>query len=268
VRALWIVSDEWLASAPDRALAERALERCELVIVSEMFATETARRAHVVFPVASFAEKEGTVVNCERRVQRTVRALSPRRGTRADWEIFSAVARSLGASWSYRTSDDVLREIARLVPGFLGLGAAALIPSGARWSRPTPLASSGRAPAASASLAATAPSPDALTLIAGGTLFLQGSLSRRSATLLELAGPSRAFIHPDEARRLSVNAGERIVLNGADDAVELPVALDDAVPPGSVFVPHSQAQLNRLGAPAGAAWRVRVTRPAAQTVGA
>ena len=267
VRALWIVSDEWLASAPDRALAERAIERCELVIVNEMFPTETARRAHVVFPVSSFAEKEGTVVNCERRLQRSVRALSPRRGTRPDWEVFAAVARGLGASWSYRTPDDVLREIARLVPGFQGMNAATLIPSGACWSRPTPLAPGGRptlptAPAAGAT--------DGLSLLSGGTLFLQGSLSRRSATLLKLAGTSRAFLHPDEAKRLSVRAGDRVELAGASGSLELPVAIDDAVPPGSVFVPYAQAQagLNRLGAPSASGWRVRVSRAAAQTVGA
>ncbi|MGH7741558.1 MAG: NADH-quinone oxidoreductase subunit NuoG [Candidatus Eiseniibacteriota bacterium] len=267
VRALWIVSDEWLSSAPDRALAERAIERCDLVVVNEMFATETARRAHVVFPVSSFAEKEGTVVNCERRLQRSVRALSPRRGARADWEVFAAVACGLGAAWSYRTPDDVLREIARLVPGYQGVNAATMIPAGARWQRESPLGCSGRAPASA--LPANG-SGEGLSLLAGGTLFLQGSLSRRSATLLELAGTSRAFLHPDEARRLSVRAGERIAISGSAGSVELPVAIDDAVPPGSVFVPYAQAQvqLNRLGAANGAGARVRVTRAAAQTVGA
>ena len=47
----------------------------------------------MVFPVCSFAEKEGVVVNCERRLQKTVRALPPRKGTRPDWEVFQAVAR-------------------------------------------------------------------------------------------------------------------------------------------------------------------------------
>ena len=73
---------EWLASAPDRALAEQALARAELVIVNEMFFTPTVERAHVVFPVASFAEKEGVVVNCERRLQRTVRAVATQKGAR------------------------------------------------------------------------------------------------------------------------------------------------------------------------------------------
>ena len=64
-----------------------------------------------------FAEKEGVVVNSERRLQRAARALSPRRGAKADWEIFQSVAQKMGAKWNYRTAEDVFREIARLVPG-------------------------------------------------------------------------------------------------------------------------------------------------------
>src|SRR5262249_14751750 len=80
IRALWIVADDLLASAADRALVESALERCELVIVNELFLTRTAARAHVVFPVAAFAEKEGATLDSEWRLQRSNRALSPRKG--------------------------------------------------------------------------------------------------------------------------------------------------------------------------------------------
>ena len=266
VKALWIVGDEWLASAPDRSLAERAMEKCELVIVNEMFLTETAKRAHVVFPVVAFAEKEGTVVNCERRAQRTARALSPRRGSRADWTVFQAVARGLGATWAYRTCDDVLREIARLVPGYGDISPARLIPDGATWATAVPrVAASLAVPAAPAP---TAPA-EGMWLLSGGTLFAQGSLSHRSATLAKLAGAPRAWVHPDDARRLSLVSGDALELAGPSGSVTLEAALDEHVPTGSVFVPYAQrgADLNRLGsAPAGAG-RVRVTRRAAATVG-
>src|SRR5262249_2990707 len=108
-RALWIVADDILLSAPHPALTRQALERRGLVIVTEMFLTRTAARAHVVFPVAAFAEKEGASLNSERRLQRTNRALSPRKGARADWEVLQAVGQSLGAPWRYRTAEDVFR---------------------------------------------------------------------------------------------------------------------------------------------------------------
>jgi NADH-quinone oxidoreductase chain G len=261
VKALWIVADELLASVPDRALAEKALERCELVIVNEMFLTRTAARAHVVFPVAAFAEKEGAVVNSERRLQRSNRALSPRGvrgsggGCRADWEIFQAVARALGAEWRYRTAEDVFREIARLVPGFAGLSYATLLPDGARL---TGTRVAARVAAVDAAAAATP--GDGLWLLAGGTLFADGSQSGRSGTLARLAGAVRARLSPADAGRLEVVDGDRVELSGPAGAITLPVEVAGSVPAGAVFVPAPGAELNRLGVPAGAGFKVQVKR--------
>jgi NADH-quinone oxidoreductase chain G len=267
IKALWIVADEWLNSAPNRALAERALERCELVIVNDLFLTETAKRAHVVFPAAAFAEKEGVAVNCERRLQRSARALSPRRGAHSDGDVFAAVARSLGATWTYRTPEDVYREIARLVPGFKGTSWAQLLPLGFQWSVDAPLVAAHvalpRADAASAT-------GDGLWLLSGGTLFLQGSLSYRGEQLPNLAGAAKARMHPDQAKQLGVEEGEPVELSGSSGSVTLPAALDDGVPVGSVFVAYSfrGANVNRLGAYAGSGARVRARKTSAAAVGA
>jgi NADH-quinone oxidoreductase chain G len=264
IRALWIASDHLLGSAPDRALAEKALERCELVIVNEMFLTETAAKAHVVFPVSAFAEKEGVVVNAERRLQRTARALSPRRGTRADWEVFVAVAQGLGATWNYRSAEDVFREIGRLVPGYERMSWATLLPLGPQWrfdSRP-PLAATILKPRDASSTGATNGS---LALLSGGTLFLQGSLSHRTKLLPELAKQPRASFNPGDASRLGIEPGEAVELAGASGRVRLAAALDDSVPAGSVFVPYAfpGVELNRLGAARDAQPTVTVTRAGA-----
>ncbi|HEY6865969.1 MAG TPA: molybdopterin-dependent oxidoreductase, partial [Candidatus Eisenbacteria bacterium] len=268
IKALWIASDDWLGSAPDRALAEQALAACELVVVNELFLTATAQQAHVVFSAASFAEKEGVAVNAERRLQRTARALPPRRGARSDLEILQAVARALGAPWSYRGAEDVFREIARLVPGYQGFGWATLLPLGPQWALESPLP-----PALTPAAAPGAPAAagEGLALLAGGTLFLQGSLSHRGQLLPRLAKRPAAFLHPAEASRLGLEAGERVRLESDAGAVELELALDDSVPAGSVFVPYAQAgvHLNRLGPPGGAGLRVRARRAAApERVGA
>ncbi|HEY3217156.1 MAG TPA: NADH-quinone oxidoreductase subunit NuoG [Candidatus Eisenbacteria bacterium] len=280
IKALWIVSDNWLRSAPDRRLAEQALGEAELVIVNELFLTETARAAHVVFPASSFAEKEGVMVNCERRLQKNVRALSPRKGSRPDWEIFQSVAQALGARWSYRTVEDVFREIARLAPNYRGMHWASLLPSGAQWAsadRPVVPGSLGGADGAGATRdevaaragggAATdgAPSPSApagLVLLSGGVLFLQGSLSQRGSLLPRLARAARASLHPEEAKRLRVAAGEPLEIEGSAGHIRLPVAIDPGVPEGSVFVPyaHADVDLNRLGAPGRAGLRVTARR--------
>ncbi len=264
IRALWIAGDEWVRSAPDRALVEEALARAELVIVNELFLSETARRAHVVFAAASFAEKEGTQVNCERRIQRTARALPPRRGARSDGDVFQAVARALGAAWAYRTNEDVFREIARLVPGYAGLSWGVLLPDGVPWAR-----EAGEVlPAAEARVLAPESAPESaagLWLLSGGVLFQQGSLGQRVELLAKLAGEAHAGLHPDELRRLGLEAGERIELAGPAGSITLPAAVDESVPPGAVFVPYAyrDVELNRLGPPAGAGLRVRVRAAAA-----
>jgi NADH-quinone oxidoreductase chain G len=256
IKALWIVSDHWLKSAPDRQLAEAALAKAELVVVNDLFLTGTAERAHVVFPATSFAEKEGVVLNCERRLQRSVRAMPPRRGSRADWEIFQAVARGMGARWSYRTAEDVFREIARLVPGFQGTSWGALLVGGHAWSADPPRVT--------ASLSAADPPPrdldgDGLWLLSGGVLFLQGSLSLHGDLLPKLAKHARAWLHPEELGRLGLAEGEAIELEGPAGRLQLPSAADEGVPVGSVFVPYAYAEveLNRLGAPNGGGLKVR-----------
>jgi formate dehydrogenase major subunit len=265
VRALWIASDDLLASAPDRALVEQALERCELVIVNELFLTRTAARAHVVFPVAAFAEKEGSTLNSERRLQRSNRALSPPRtrqnggsGARADWEVFQAVAQALGAEWRYRTPEDVFREIARVVPGFQGLSYALLQPDGA-------CLTGARVPARIEPVAAgpSVRSGEGMALLSGGTLFADGSLSGRSDTLARLAGAPRVRLAPAEASRLGAEAGDRIELAGPAGSLTFALEIDDSVPAGAAFVPYAGAELNRLGAPSGAGLRVKLRKASA-----
>jgi NADH-quinone oxidoreductase subunit G len=258
VRALWIVSDHWLASAPDRARVEQALEKAELVVVSEMFLTDTARSAHVVFPVAAFAEKEGAVTNCERRVQKATRALSPRRGTKPDWEIVQLVAQALGADWRYRTAEDVYREIARLVPGYAQTSWATLLPDGATWSA---VRVAGSLVYTEGTKAAPA---DGLWLLSGGTLFAQGSLSARSETLARLGKGPRAFLGNGETARLGLATGDRVELAGPAGTLTLPFEMDDSVPAGAVYVPYALVEggLGRLGAPDGAGLRVKVRKVA------
>jgi len=265
VRALWIASDDLLASAPDRAMVEKALERCELVIVNEMFLTRTAARAHVVFPVAAFAEKDGSVVNSERRVQRTNRALSPRRGTRPDWEVFQSVAQALGAAWRHRSAEDVFREIARLAPPFHGLAHASLLPNGVQLEGPVLARRDGASPAQASAATSEA---GAYVLLSGGVLFADGSLSFRSGTLTRLAGERRARLRADEAAKIGAVAGDRVELVGPAGEAAFPLEIDEMVPPGAVFVPYAGAELNRLGAPTGSPLRVKLRKvPAPVPVG-
>jgi len=98
-------------------LAKEHLGKLAFLMVAELFPTETTEAAHVVLPATSFAEKSGTVTNTCGQVQ-ILKKTMRKAGTRSDLEILLALARLLGQTWSYRSSDDVLREIIARVPGY------------------------------------------------------------------------------------------------------------------------------------------------------
>ena len=98
-------------------LAKEHLGKLDFLMVAELFPTETTEAAHVVLPATSFAEKSGTVTNTCGQVQ-ILKKTMRKAGTRSDLEILLALARLLGQTWSYRSSDDVLREIIAQVPGY------------------------------------------------------------------------------------------------------------------------------------------------------
>ena len=93
------------------------LSKLAFLMVAELFPTETTEAADVVLPATSFAEKSGTVTNTCGQVQ-ILKKTMRKAGTRSDFEILLALARLLGHAWSYRTADDVLREIIARVPGY------------------------------------------------------------------------------------------------------------------------------------------------------
>ncbi|MFP8966007.1 molybdopterin-dependent oxidoreductase [Pokkaliibacter sp. CJK22405] len=127
IKVLWIMATNPLVSMPDAERVRRALEKCELVIVSECMAnTDTLALADIVLPATSWSEKDGTVTNSERRISRQ-RGLVPAVGdARHDWQIICEVARRLGfaEAFSYNSPVEIFREHAAL-SGFENCGQRA-----------------------------------------------------------------------------------------------------------------------------------------------
>jgi NADH-quinone oxidoreductase subunit G len=144
LRLLWVVDYDLLAAGWPEAEVREALGRVETLVFQGTNANATSARAHVVLPSAAYVEREGTWTNVAGRVQRFWRAVLPRGEARADWEIFSAVARALGHDWRAPRAEAVFRELAAAVPAFAGLSYRVLGALGA------PVASGAAAPAGSA----------------------------------------------------------------------------------------------------------------------
>src|SRR3972149_4377864 len=131
-------------TCPDAGLVERALRALDFLVVQEIFPTETAQLAHVVLPAASFAEKNGTFVNTERRFQLVRPFLPPPGEARPDWQIIGEVGRRLGrrrrrpVRWEYASAAEVMREVALLCPTFRGISHERLARGGIQWPCPSP----------------------------------------------------------------------------------------------------------------------------------
>jgi NADH-quinone oxidoreductase subunit G len=141
LKALVLVGPSPLAPSADSALVRRALAAVDVLVVMDIAATPLAEKAHVVLPLHSFAEKEGTYTNMEGRVQRLRQALPPVAPTPPDWRVFQDLANAWEAGWDYKQPVDVMRDIIRAVPAY------AIKRSGDRADWPVP-ATTGAAPGA------------------------------------------------------------------------------------------------------------------------
>jgi len=130
------VAGRCVAAEPDAAAA---LGQLEFLVVQDHTMTETARLAHVVLPGQTFAEKDGTYTNLERRVQRLRTALAPRGEARPDWRIFRDVLNALGENDFHASADDVLKEVAATVPTYAEATFGRIGFKGVQWSFPPPL---------------------------------------------------------------------------------------------------------------------------------
>ncbi len=125
VAALYIMGDDPVGSDP---ASQAALQRLDFLVVQDIFMTDTAKLADVVLPAASSAEKEGTVTNVERRLQRLTRAEQPVGESKPDWEIVQAVARKMGGSMNFGSVRDIMNEIRSVVPMYADLAIGACWP--------------------------------------------------------------------------------------------------------------------------------------------
>jgi formate dehydrogenase major subunit/formate dehydrogenase alpha subunit len=263
VRAMYVVGENPLLSEPDLHHAEKAIAQLDMLVVQDLFLHETAERAHVFLPAASFAEKEGTFTNSERRVQRVRRAIDPPGDARPDWWITSELAKrvasrlglTIGGQFDYPGASEVFREMARLVPFLGGLSHERLDrDGGVQWPCPTddhpgtrflyadsfPRGRGRFVPALQTVEAAELPDADYPFVLNTGRLLYHwhgGTITRRVQGLLELAPRLEVAIHPADARRLGVETGDLVRVTSRRGELTADARVTEAVRQGSLFVP-------------------------------
>jgi formate dehydrogenase alpha subunit len=253
IKGLYVMGENPMLSEPNLEHFRQALEKVELIVVQDIFLSETGWLADIVLPGAAFAEKDGTFTNTERRVQRIRRALVPPGEAKADWEIISALAKKMGKPFDYQSAGQIMEEIASLTPIYGGIHFDRLDNGGLQW--PCPDASHpgtiflyqdgfarGRGkfhavdyiPPAE-SISKTYP----LVLTTGRVLehWHTGTMSRRSNVLNELYPKGVVEMSPIDAARLGFVEGDLLVVTSKRGRVEAPVHITEKSPPGVVFMP-------------------------------
>lgn len=132
IHGLYIFGEDPIVTDPDISHVRKALESLDFLVVQELFMTETAAYADVVLPGISFAEKDGTFTNTERRIQRIRKAVEPKGEAREDYTVFCDVATRMGYPMQYENPSAIMDEIAQLLPTFGGVNYERLEANGGR----------------------------------------------------------------------------------------------------------------------------------------
>ena len=133
LKALWIIGEDVVQTDPNTNKVIKAMNAVEMLIVQELFMTETAKHATVILPGASFLEKEGTFTNGERRIQRVQKVVEPIPGTKPDGQIIIDVMNRMGYNQADYTAAGLLEEISQIVPFFRGVVWDELGDNGKQW---------------------------------------------------------------------------------------------------------------------------------------
>ena len=252
LKALFVFGENPMRSDPDIAHVEHCLRRLPFLVVQDIFLTETAQLADVVLPGASFAEKDGTFTNTERRVQRVRRAVAPVGESRPDWAILTELLNRLGRPQRCAAPQDIFDELRKLTPSHAGITYARLEAGGIQWPCPsethpgTPVLHVGgcrRGPGRFAALTHREPAerPDAdypLTLTTGRVTahYHTATMTRRCFGLAGAWPEERVEIHPDDAAARGIEDGDAIEARSRRGAVKARAWVTRRVRPGLVFM--------------------------------
>lgn len=258
IRGMLVMGENPMVSDPNLTHVEKALRSAEFLVVMDIFMSETAAMADVVLPAASFAEKEGTFTNTERRVILLREVLPPPGQAKTDWQIISDISTALGYPMSYSSASEIMDEIAALTPIYGGIHHSRLAVEGLQWPCPNDQHpgtvflhrekfSRGLGKFNPVDFIPPAELPDdeyPFILSTGRILFHYhtGTMTRRVDALNEYVGGGYAEIHPKDAERLGLLDGGRVAIATRRGRIETEVKATERVAEGSVFVPFHFAE--------------------------
>ena len=265
VRALHLMGENPMMSEPNLNHTRHKMEQLEFLVAQDLFINESDAYADVFLPAASWAEKEGTFTNTDRRVQRVRKALEPRGQSRADWQIICDLAQRIEkklsrpqtAFWAYQSPAEVLEEMGRLVPEYAGVKYFRIEKEGLQtpvWddSHPgTPYLFAETFPSGKGKFhplryvpSVEMPDDEYPFILTTGRLLEHwhgGTLTRHSK-LDELYPEARIEINPADAARLKIEDEQTVRVSSRRGSIVLRAWVTERATLGVVFIPMHFAE--------------------------
>jgi formate dehydrogenase alpha subunit len=260
INTLYIMGENPVLSDPDSTHVKKSLKKVDFLVVQDIFLTETAQLADVVLPAFSWAEKDGTFTNTERRVQ-LVRSAIPGPGeAKADSEIVQLIAETMGlAGFKFNTARNIFREMATLTPQYAGMGHGRLEETGGLcWPCPTPdhpgtpilhtekfTRGLGKFHAVSFRPPAENPDKEYPFLLTTGRIlqhYHTGTMTRRVGGLNHIVPEAFVEINPKDATKLKVGEGDFLKVASRRGEIKIKARVTERVTKGVVFIPFHFAE--------------------------
>jgi len=261
VRAIYVMGENPMMSDPNTSHVEEALRGLDLLVVQDIFLSETAQLAHVVLPAASWLEKDGTFTNTERRVQLLRPVLPPPGQARPDWQIISEIAARFDAkmgrsrpadTWRFPSTAAIFDELARVTPIYRGMSHARLVGQGLQWPCPdathpgTPILHTekftrgpGKFHAIEASDPAELPDEEYPLILSTGRVlyhYHSATMTRRSEPLAWREPGGYVEVNPADAAPVALQDQDEVILRSRRGEVRARARISERVPPGTVFL--------------------------------
>lgn len=254
IRGLFIFGEDPVVTDADQNHIKKSLESLDFLVLSDLFMTETAQYADVILPGTSYAEKEGTFTNTERRVQRVRKAVALDGEMRLDTDIFIDLMNRMGYPQPYLTSDEIMDEIASVTPSFGGISHKRLDRGESiQWPCPdkkhpgTPILhverfSRGLGWFYPANYVPSAELPDEeypLILMTGRILYHYNAMAMTGKTpgLMEREGSSFIEMNAEDAARLGIENGEKVRVSSRRGSIVSTARVGEKVSPKETWMP-------------------------------
>jgi formate dehydrogenase major subunit len=258
VKLMYIMGENPMVSDPDTNHVRESLGNLDFLIVQDIFLTETAELADLVLPASTFAEKDGTFTNTERRIQRVRKAIEPVGESKPDWVILMEIMNKLGYNKTYNNPMEIMEEIASVTPSYGGIDYERIEEEGIQWPCPskdhpgTKFLHKGKFSRGKGLFNAIEYTPSVeladdeypLVLTTGRILYQYHTrtMTDKSEGLTKIAPESYIEMNPKLAAELKIEDGEKVKVSSRRGEIFTKAKVTDTITNNVVFIPFHYAE--------------------------